>query len=199
MAVACALVVPALYGCSASEDREPGTGGGAESGWSQMALPGVTRDAAFDAGLYAMQQWFRVEESSADSGVIRSASEEYDQKGGTGRIRDSAIGYRNRMRHRAMVVIRPLGEGCVAKCRVQVDRLDTADHRVFRRNEQFSDVPNDTPIDSGAGVSAKQDQVWTPMPRDGQLERQILDLVRSRVIKEEEKPKAAGEGKPQAP
>ena len=87
----------------------------------------------------------------------------------------------------------------MAKCRVQVDRLDTADHRVFRRNEQFSDVPNDTPIDSGAGVSAKQDQVWTPMPRDGQLERQILDLVRSRVIKEEEKPKAAGEGKPQAP
>lgn len=190
LTLAVCLTVPAAFGgCSDAKDRDVEMGGGRESGWSQMQLPGVTRDAAFEAGQYSLQQWFRVAEVSADGGVIRSATEEYDQKGGTGRIRDSAVGYRNRMRRSAILVIRPLGEGCVAKCRVQVERLDTADHRVFRSNEQFGDVPNETPIDREAAVSAQQDQVWTPMPRDRPLEREILDLLRSRVIAEEKPPR----------
>ena len=185
--LACLLAAALAGGCSDAKERDVEMGGGRESGWSQMQLPGVTRDAAYEAGVYAVQQWFRLAETSADSAVIRSATEEYEQKGGTGRIRDSAVGYRNRMRRTATLVVRPLGEGCVAKCRVQVERLDTADHRVFRRNDQFGDVPNETPIDREAAVSAKQDQVWTPMPRDRQLEREILNVLREQVPGKPEK------------
>jgi hypothetical protein len=132
-----------------------------------------------------MRQWFPIAEASPEEGLIRSATREYDQQGGTGRIRDDTIGYRNRMRRTAMLLISEWGTGCVAKCRVRVQRLDTSDHQVFRRNEQFGDVPSETPIDREAGIRPSQDQVWTDRPRDRDLERQIRELLRSRVMSED--------------
>ncbi len=169
-------------GCSdASRTR---TGSGRASGWTPSRLPKVSRTEAFDAGVYAMTQWFRLAETSPTEGIIRSTAEEFDQQGGTGRIRDGAVGYKNRMRRIATLTIREKDGGCIAHCRVQVERLDTADHRVFRRQQQFGDVPNETPIDREASVSPEQNQVWTPMPRDRDLERQILALLQSRTIGE---------------
>jgi len=175
----CMVLVVGATGCSDLES--PGSGGGRMTGWSQTVLPDTPRDAAFDAGVYAMRQWFHLAETVPEEGLVRGATEEYQQEGGTGRIRDDAVGYRNRMRRTAALVIGERETGCVAKCRVRVQRLDTADHRVFRRNEQFGDVPNETPIDRGAAVSTRQDQVWTDMPRDRALERQILNLLQSRT------------------
>ena len=128
-----------------------------------------------------MQQWFRVTETDPQRGVIQSAPSEYEQKGGTGRIRDAAIGFRNRMRRIGAIVVQEVGEGCIVKCKVAVQRLDTADHRAFRSNQQFGDVPNETPIQQEAGVSPQQEQVWTDMPRDRALERQVLDVVQNRL------------------
>ncbi|MBN2560983.1 MAG: hypothetical protein JXQ75_08640 [Phycisphaerae bacterium] len=183
-ALGLAVVLAGVGGCSDLEAS--GEGGGRETGWQSIRLPTVTRDAAFDASVYAMRQWFPVAEVLQADGVIRSTAEEFDQKGGTGRIRDGAIGYQNRMRRTATLLVREHGAGSLVKCRVRVERLDTEDHRVFRSNEEFGDVPSQTPIDHAAGVSPRQDQVWTPMPRDRGLEREMLDLVRSR---------ATGEGK----
>ena len=140
-----------LTGCS--EAGGSGLIGEHTEGWSQITLPNVPRDAAFDAGVRAMQQWFRLEDSSPSSGVIHSAAVEYDQKGGTGRIRDTAIGYRNRMRHKATLIVMSQGTGSVAKCSVSVQRLDTADHRVFQDNNRFQDYPTQTPIDREAGLA----------------------------------------------
>lgn len=175
----CVWAVTALAGCS--DFGGSGLGGERTEGWSQITLPNVSRDAAFEAGVHAMRQWFRLDDVSADSGVIRSAASEYDQKGGTGRIRDAAIGYRNRMRHQATLIITDQGTGCVVQCCVAVQRLDTADHRVFRDNSRFQDYPNETPIDRDAGISSSQDQVWTDMPRDRKLEQEILGVIRNRV------------------
>ncbi len=154
------------------------------TGWSQIRLPDTSPERAFEAGLYAMRQLFPIAEASPAKGLIRSAPREYDQKGGTGRIRDDTVGYRNRMRRTATLLIIERETGCIAKCRVRVQRLDTADHQVFRRNEQFDDVPRETPIDREAGISPSQDQVWTDQPRDRELERQIRNLLRSRVMGE---------------
>jgi hypothetical protein len=169
----------ALAGCSEMGGTD--LGGERSEGWSQAVLPNVPRDRAFDAGVHALRQWFRVEEVSRADGVARTALSEYDQMGGTGRIRDTAIGFRNRMRHQATLTVTPQGPGSVVKCMVNVERLDTADHRVFRDQQQFQDYPTETPIDRDAAISTSQDQVWTPMPRDRKLEQEILDVVRNRV------------------
>lgn len=175
----CVWALAALAGCS--EMGGEGLGGERTEGWSQAMLPNVPRDEAFDAGVHALRQWFRLEEVSATDGVVRSAITEFDQKGGTGRIRDAAIGYSNRMRHRATLIVTGQGTGSVAKCMVSVERLDTADHRVFRDQERFQDYPTETPIDRDAGISSSQDQVWTPMPRDRKLEQEILGVLRNRA------------------
>jgi hypothetical protein len=176
-------VVPLLAGltsCSQFEDPDLSLEQSSQT-WSQVRLPGTTRAAAFDAGLHALRQWFRVDNASPAEGVIRTASAEYEQRGGTGRLRDTAIGYRNRLRRTATLVVQDSPTGCVARCMVRVERLDTADHRLFTQSERFVDYGNDTPIDRGAGLSAAQDAVWTPMPRDRALERQILDVLQNQI------------------
>ena len=129
-----------------------------------------------------MRQWFRLEEVAPVNGQIRSALSEYDQRGGTERLRD-AVKFPNRMRHRATLIVMEQAPDTIVRCAVSVQRLDSADHRVFRSNERFTDYPNDTPIDRDAGVTASQDQVWTDMPRNRQLESDILSVVKSRVGK----------------
>lgn len=178
-----ALALIAVAGCSSLEPDESGLGGLAATssrGWSQVNLPGIQQDAAFDAAVAAVRQWFTLEVTSPETGTVRSRMQEFDQKGGTGRIRDAAIQYRNRMRRSATVIVENTETGCVAKCAVRVQRFDTADHRVFRDQSRFDDYPSETPIDGEASVSAGKDEVWTDMPRDRQLERDILDAIKSR-------------------
>lgn len=180
--VGLAMLSVTTAGCSdAGSTSRINTSRSATGNWTQVRLPNVSPDAAYEAGVYAMQQWFRLTEMDPQRGVIQSAPSEYEQKGGTGRFRDAAIGYNNRMRRIGALVVQEVGEGCIVKCKVAVQRLDTADHRVFRSNTQFSDVPNETPIQQEAGVSPQQEQVWTDMPRDRGLERQVLDVVQNRL------------------
>jgi hypothetical protein len=151
-------------------------------GWSQASLPGVGQDAAFDAAVQAMRQWFtRLEEVQPSRGVVQSEPSEYVQRGGTGRLRDGAIKYPNRMRRTATLLVQSTETGCVARCEVRVQRLDTADLRAFRDNNRFDDYPNETPIDREAGVDSEQAQQWTDLPRDRGLERDILEDLRRRV------------------
>ncbi|MFH1417507.1 MAG: hypothetical protein ABII12_04375 [Planctomycetota bacterium] len=175
------LMILALTAGGCSDLDAPDTAKGRSGGWAQIRLPNTARPAAYDAGIYAMRQWFRLEETDPERGLIQGAPAEYEQKGGTGRIRDAAIGYKNRMRRTAVMFVKPDAEGCVVSCRVGVQRLDTSDHRVFRDNQRFNDLPNETPIDHDAGIRPSQDQVWTEMPRDREMERQILAIVREQA------------------
>jgi hypothetical protein len=178
---ALSLLITATLAVGCSQSMSEDLGLARNDGWSQLPLSTTPKDAALEAAVYAAKQWFKIEDVSTEQGVVRTAATEYDQKGGTGRIRDSAIQYRNRMRRTATIVVSPRGGGCIAKCVVRVERLDTADHRVFQDNQRFTDYPTATPIDRDASLSAKQDQAWTPMPRDRSLEMQILDVIRSRL------------------
>ncbi|MFQ5429977.1 MAG: hypothetical protein ACE5E1_06670 [Phycisphaerae bacterium] len=138
-------------------------------------------DVAFDAGLEAMRQYFNRVHALRAEGRIESSPVEYDQTGGTGRIRETAFKFKNRMRRQATLWVRAAASGSVVRCRVRVQRLDTADHRVFQQNEQFNDLPNTTPIERGAGLSPDQNQVWTDMPRDRRLERELLQSLIARA------------------
>lgn len=176
-----AVIVAACpaVGCSDMNDPlelDPARGSGAMS----RHLPGVSTEQAFDAGVHAMRQWFHRLDQRPVEGLVKGMPTEYTQAGGTERIRDS-IGFRNRMRRIGTLSIRPRGGGCVVSCRIDRQRLDTADHRVFRQNEERNDLPNRTPLERDAGLNADQEQVWTDMQRDRALERQTLDLVAARA------------------
>jgi major membrane immunogen (membrane-anchored lipoprotein) len=173
------MFIALLAGCSQLGDTSSSRTH--NEGWSQIRMPSVSQPAAFDAGKHAVQQWFRIAEASVKDGQIRSVTTEFDQKGGTGRIRDAAIKYKNRMRHTATVYVESDGTGSIARCMVEVQRLDTADHHAFRDNTRGDDRPNQTPIDGEASLTAKQDQVWTDMPRDRQLEMDILNVLRAKA------------------
>lgn len=171
----CLLVLFAA-GC-AGEPRGPRI-----SGWSRERVEGVTSDAALDAARYALSQWFRVERVDRELLTLTSAAAETTERGATGRIRDEAVGYRNRIRRLATLRLRATADGgVIAECHVRRERLDTSDHAALARNMTLDDQPTETPVESAAGVSAEQAQVWTDIGRDRELERRILDVLRSRV------------------
>ncbi len=166
------------FGCADPVDSMGGSqraGGG-----RQLRLANVSVDRAFEAGTYAMQQWFRGVDPRPSGGLIRGLATEYTQSGGTERIRD-VIGFPNRMRRRGTLSIQALGDGCRLICRVDRERLDTSDHRIFRQQRSINDLPNQTPIERDAGLTASQEQAWTSLPRDRALEQDILELIRSRT------------------
>lgn len=173
------LLAFSLSGCI--EPTQPSRARTATAGWTPLQLPGVSRDNAFEAGIYAVKQFIPSVTTSVNDGVVESVWVEYEQRGGTGRIRDEAIKYKNRLRHRIVLAVTPAGSGSSAQCQVSVQRLDTTDHRMFNQQSQFDDRNDQTPIDQDAGVSASQSEAWTDLPRDRDLERQVLDVLRNRV------------------
>jgi hypothetical protein len=124
-----------------------------------------------------MRQYFNHVQDLRLEGRLVSGWAEYDQKGGTGRLRDATLNYRNRLRRRATLWISAAEPGAVAKCQVRTQRLDTADHRVFEQQQQFNDLPNSTPIDREAATTTDQNQAWSEMQRDRQMERELLQVL----------------------
>lgn len=157
---------------------------GPVSGWSRDRYEDASYEAAFDAGRYALEQWFRIESARADRGEIVTLADESMERAGTGRLRDETVGTRSRVRRRAAVRISRHPPGIIAECVVKRERLDTAEARAFAQQRSFSEAPTDTPIQGEAGASAEQSQVWTDIGRDRKLEREVLDVMRGRLLRE---------------
>ena len=157
----------------------------AADGWTPLRLPGTSPDVACDAGLRAMRQYFPAVKTASAGRTIESGTVEYTQAGGTGRFRDGALKFKNRMRRMATLQITETASGCLVRCQVRRQRLDTEDHRTFRQQRMFEDVPNETPIDRGAGATPSQNEQWTEMQRDTALEREMLEVLLNQVPKTE--------------
>lgn len=166
-----------LAGCEAGERSTFVT----RQGWSSRGIDNATAAQVMDAARYALGQWFTVSETRPSEGLVLAAPSEFDERGGTGRLRDAAIGYRNRVRRRAAVRIRSAARGVTVECIVIKERLDTSDHRVFAMNRQFEDVPNQTPIAGEGATSSSQNEVWSDVGRDRTLERDILAALLERL------------------
>jgi hypothetical protein len=178
LAVALSLALVAVGACNGPEQRGSRTG---DTSASMRRLPGTSPDVAFDASVEAIREYFTQAFPSRDLGTVESPMVEYEQRGGTGRFRDTAIGFRNRLRRKATIWVAPAEAGSVVRCQVRVQRLDTADQRTFQSQQQFNDVPNETPIEREAGVDPSKEQAWTELERDTALERELLSVVMSRV------------------
>lgn len=175
----CALCLIGAAGCS--EMWQSPAPQSTAAGWTPLALPGTSPDAAYEAGLRAMRQYFPSVKTVSAGRVIESGAAEYTQEGGTGRFRDGALKYKNRMRRMATLQITETASGCLVQCQVRRQRLDTADHRTFRQQRMFEDVPNETPIDRGDSADPSQSEEWTEMQRDTALEREMLEVLFNQV------------------
>jgi hypothetical protein len=146
-------------------------------------LPGADRQEAFAAAATALRsQGFRIAEADEDLGRIQTHPLESSARDGTDRLHEAAVKVPSRVRRIATVYIRQSEGAFIAHCRVQLQRLDTAQQDVFARQREFADVPSETPIDLGAGMTTGQTETWTDLRRDRMMERQILQAIRERTV-----------------
>ncbi|MFO0972453.1 MAG: hypothetical protein U1A27_03305 [Phycisphaerae bacterium] len=164
-----------LPGCPPPESRPDIP----RSDWSRQRLACST-DQAFVAAREAAQQWFTLDAVRPADGLITTVPIESEERGNTGRIRDAALQYPNRVRRKAVLRVSAAPDGAAVDCVVLRERLDTADHRVFQQGRSFADVPNQTPMASESPANNQPD-VWTEIGRDRALERQMLDAARQRA------------------
>lgn len=164
-------------GCE-SEQRQLGP---AEGTFASQRLGGVSRDEAFRAAREVFSQYFPVESVDEDALRLRSRPVEIATgDGGASQVRE-VLGTRSRRRQVAEMQVTPRGGDVVVSCRVRTERLDTTQQRAFRPQAGDDRPANNAPFDAEAGATAHQRESWTPIGRDRQLERQVLDSVRERL------------------
>ncbi len=124
---------------------------------------------------------FRVKTVDADSMAIETRPSEKTVRGSEGRLRDAVVKMPNRVRRTASLEFTNRSGDLQAWCQVKIERLSTADHRVFAQQRQFDDTPTRTPIDGEGATTAEQNTVWTSAGRDEAMERTILSDIRQRI------------------
>ncbi|MCB9851578.1 MAG: hypothetical protein H6819_00670 [Phycisphaerales bacterium] len=166
-------------GCSNSgsgvADRR--TSGGA----TPQTFRNVSMDSCMDAATIVIRENFGAVRTSATTGTIEGGPQSFTQRGGTARVTDPALKPTYKMRRFGTIWLTQGDGGVIANCQVRVQRLDTTDYRAFRTHDEFNDLPTATPIDSDAGLRADQQEVWTDLPRDSEMERQILGAIYRRL------------------
>jgi len=159
-----------------------GCQGPISGGYASVALPGVDREGAFDAAAAALRgHGFRIAQADPDLWQIQTHPLESVSRGGTDRLHEAVVSLPSRVRRIATVHIQKSRSGCQALCQVQLQRLDTTQRDVFARQREFADVPSDTPIERGEGMTTDQTATWTDLRRDRSTERQILQAIRARI------------------
>ena len=168
-----------VVGCSNSQqgiaDRHE-TGGA-----TPQTFRNVSMDACLDAAAVVIREQFGDARVSANDGVVHGGPQSFTQRGGTARVTDPALKPNYKMRRFGTVWLTQSDGGITANCQVRVQRLDTTDYRTFQTHDEFNDLPTATPIDDDAGLRADQREVWTDLPRDNTMERQLLGAVYRRL------------------
>lgn len=166
-------------GCSNSNSgviERRGTGGA-----TPQTYRNVSMDGCLDAATIVIRENFGAVRTSATTGTIEGGPQSFTQRGGTARVTDPALKPAYKMRRFGTIWLTQADGGVTANCQVRVQRLDTTDYRAFRTHDEFNDLPTATPIDGDAGLRADQQEVWTDLPRDNTMERQILGAIYRRL------------------
>ena len=128
---------------------------------------------AFRAGRGVLGQYFSIASADAESGKIISRPKAVDA------AHDRLLGS-SPARKKATMRIRQKGNMVFADVRVYIQRQDVEAFRQMQPITVDTDVPNRTPAEEAAAVSAEQNQAWQNTGRDHQLEQAILaDLARA--------------------
>lgn len=155
-----------------------GTGCNAPIGVSEnmatLWVPQASADKVFDAmDATFREEGFQIAERDPARGYLKTDPQESVIEGGTGRISDPVLKPRNAIRRVGEAVVSAREGGVNVRYRVSVERLDTAKVRAWQREHQVSDTPTETPIDQEQATLPEQNETWTPIRRDTQMESAI--------------------------
>lgn len=176
-AVAAVVAAALTVGCESSGRLgEPIAAGH----WSGPVRTGpMGRAEATRVARTVLSQWFSVERADAAAGLIETLPVEYTDAGSGRKLSETIVPRPVPMRRVARIRIDRDGNGQRLWVQVRRQRLDTADHQMLRQHRD-SDSPTQTPIETGAGVSAGQRQVWSDAGYDRPMEGQIIQSLQER-------------------
>jgi len=176
------FVLTLAAGCSEMGSDFSGIGYTGFKRQTMCAKSDVTVEQAMDLGRRVLaQQGFRLKSVDKDEMRIETHPFEQTARGGEGRLRDSVVKVPNRVRRTATLEFSTRGDDLQAYCQVKLERLETADHRVFAQQRQFDDAPTQTPIEREGATTARQNTVWSSAGRDEAMEREILADLHERI------------------
>ena len=164
----------------------------ASMSFASVRLPNADRRKALDVAVAVVRaRGYRIAEYDAEMFQAQTAPLESTMRGGSGRLSDAALKMPTRVQRIIRLYARKTDSGATVLCNVQLQRADMARRAVFDQQGEFSDLPHDTPIDRGEGLTRSQLTHWTDIGRDRGVERQILQEVRQRFAERESAPPPA--------
>ena len=172
----------AAAGCQEGTESSLQTAGPQAGGFASVRLPDVGLGAVRTAGGAAFREHFRVDPAASSDSVLVAKPSDVEGRAEeeSARVRDVLAVSRNRRRQLAELHMTQEGRDVQVRCRVIIQRLDTAERAAFAA-ERGDDRPGHTPIDRSGPDSPMQREEWVNVGRDRQLERTILMDIQQRL------------------
>lgn len=136
---------------------------------------------AFEAGLEAVQEYFAIEKQDRDTGEILAKPILFSSAGPGERLSAGLTGAKDALRRRALVLVMKRELGSAIDVRVNIERQDTEDYRIYEGIQASEDLRMRTPAELMVTADPEQREVWTFLRRDYQLEEQIIRGIKERL------------------
>lgn len=166
-------VVICAVGCTGqTEARKPG---------QVIYLENVEYSEAFQASVQAVREQFVIASEDPSAGEILSQPAPFTSSEPSGRFNTGLTGSTDQLRHRASVLVMGRTEGLAVDVRVDVERRDTEDYRVFEGVQATEDLRMRTPAEQRAVTGSEQREVWSFVRRDNQSEEQLIRSIKEHL------------------
>jgi hypothetical protein len=191
------LFMPALFvaagaavlaGCESTGGPELRFQVGGPADAQERRLPDASVDEVRPVAERVFRQHFRIDPQLSTRTRLVSRPAEVEEAGQVERVRDVLGPSRNRRRQKGELYLVQEGSDVVVRCRVQLQRLDTAERAAFER-ERGDDRPGETPINRSGSTSTSLHEEWVDTGRDRAVESELLGQ-----LLEAFRPPAAGSG-----
>jgi len=126
------------------------------------------------------RNYFKVDPQRSSNNVWISRPQEMQKPSQPTQLRDTITVFPARSQNVAELRIEQKGPNILAMCRVQIQRLDTAQRAAFS-DHRGDDRPSDTPIDRLGATSVHKQEKWVNAGRDRKTEQMILDAIQKQI------------------
>ncbi len=177
-----ALTLIGLTGCAVERERV---------GFTAREINDAAPEEVLAAAKPVLQREFGRMRYEPSRGRLVCGPSEYVSTTGTGTLSDVYHG-RTTLRRTATFATGTRGPNAIARLRVDVERRDTERRPMtVREGSRLSDAPGYSAVETDAATTASQNEVWTFIRRDTQLESALLAEVQSQFAEPAKKKEAA--------
>lgn len=176
--VAAAAMLAGASGCATRGSDAGGWGRRGPANAASRLLTNIDISAVRPVAERAFREYFQIDPETSSGSVFVSRPVEITEGARPERLRDALRPSANRHRQVAELYLIQDGPHVRLRCRVQTQRLDTAERAAFAR-VRGDDRPTDTPIDRQGALSSSPQEEWSTVGRDRRVEQAILAAIQS--------------------